>query len=178
MAPPITPDRRAAIAAAIRANLDAEPRRSRAAIAAEHGVAGSTVAAIAREHGIADPFDTTRTRRATQSAGDRRRARRSALADRMIAEAEQFLDQLHGPFLVFSFGGKENEYNEHTLDGPPTGDIRNLMTSAAIAVDKHLALDRHDATSGHEDTTGVLAQLSAELAAAVRPPGIPTEEAP
>ncbi len=50
------------------------------------------------------------------------------------------------PHLVFNFGGKDNTYEEHLLQSPPTGDLKNLMVSAATAIDKHIVLERHDAT--------------------------------
>jgi len=49
---------------------------------------------------------------------------------------------------VYAFGGRDNDYNERLLDRPPTTDIRNLMTSFGIALDKHLKLDDHDAEDG------------------------------
>lgn len=173
----LTAAQRAAVADALHANTLADEPRSRAAIAREQGVAPSTVAVIAAELGIADPFDTTRTRKATESARDRLKAQRARVSQTFIDKSEKLLAQIDEPHLVFAFGGKENDYNEHLLDAPPTGDIKNLMTSAAIAFDKHLAADKHDAADNHQDTAGVLAQLADELAAAARPPATPTEEA-
>lgn len=67
---------------------------------------------------------------------------------------------------MFSFGGKDNVYRERILDRAPTGDLRNLMTSAAIAFDKHLLAERHDADTGAAGARSVLGQLAAGLAVA------------
>lgn len=124
----------------------------RNAIARAHAVSPSTVTAIAREAGIDDAFDRAATKKATQATLDDNKARRAALARRMLDKANDLLDQMDQPHLVFNIGGKDNVYTEHTMPSPPTGDLRNLMVAAATAIDKHLVLERHDS-----DTQGLSA---------------------
>lgn len=164
--PRVAPEVRTKVEAAIR-----EPAgRSRAAIAREFGVSTRTVQRYADDLGLADSLKqvTADTRAATEAAREHLRARRAALSARMLDEAEYALDQLHVPFLAFSFGGKDNTYNEHQLPGPPAGDIRNLMTSAAVAIDKHVVLDRHDAQAEDDQAGEVLGKLFDGLGAAYR----------
>lgn len=145
-----------------------DPPRSRAAIAREHGVGPRTVTRYAEQLGIvnADLWRTDSIRAATVSALDRRRAERSKLADRLQAEADRLLDQMDGPFLVFNFGGKDNDYNEHHLDRAPTGDVKNLMHSVGIAIDRALAIDKNDAQPDDTNADDTLARLFDGLAGA------------
>lgn len=160
MPPPIEPERRQAIADAVQAG-----QLSRNAIARQHGVTGATVGNIAREHDITPAFDRTLTKQASAARAADMAEARSRLRARLLAKAEDLLDQMDDPHLVYSFGGKDNEYNEHTLERAPTGDLRNLMTAAAIALDKHVVLDKHDSDDGHEDAKSMLLGVAEGLRA-------------
>lgn len=127
-------DKRAAILADIDAGLRCRE------IARKHGVACSTVSKLARENGDSNSFDRTRVKIATEAARVDAAARRSAIATRLLDVAERLLDQTTQPHLVHYFGGRDNTYAEHLLDQPTTGDIRNLLVSAGIALDKHRVL--------------------------------------
>uniref|UniRef100_UPI003F83EEB2 hypothetical protein n=1 Tax=Actinosynnema sp. TaxID=1872144 RepID=UPI003F83EEB2 len=96
----------------------------------------------------------------TQARAAEMAARRLDLADRFLEEAEELLDRLHGPYTVFSFGGKENIYSEHIVAMPPSSDVRNLMQSAALAFDKHLAAVKHDTHDGTDVGTSLVGQLA------------------
>jgi hypothetical protein len=54
------------------------------------------------------------------------------------------------PYAVFAFAGRDGDYREHERDRPPPAELRNLMVSAATALDKHMALDRHDSADPGE----------------------------
>lgn len=163
MAAPLSETEREAILDDIRAG-----QLSRNAIATKHGRSAGTVTRLAQHLVGDDAFDRSSTEDATRARKVDMRARRAEIAARMLDEATACLDQLHGSFRVFSFGGKENTYNEHLLPGPPTGDIRNLMTSAAVAIDKHVVLDRHDAHTDDDQAGEVLGKLFDGLDAAYR----------
>lgn len=115
---------------------------SRNAIATELGIAPSSVTKIAGELGLT--FDRSATRVATAAAQVDNAGRRAALSSRLLDEASKALDEMNGEFLVFSFGGKDNTWNERTLDGPPTGDKRNLMSVASTAIQRHLDIENRD----------------------------------
>lgn len=162
--PRISAARRAAALDAIRQPAG----RSRAQIAREHEVSTRTVQRIADDAGITDPWNTADTKAATAAARDHLRARRAVLSERFLAESAKLLDRMTGPFVVFAFGGKDNEFNSATLTDVPTADLRNLMTSAAVAFDKHLAADRHDGDTDADDAVSMLGKLADGLTAAHR----------
>lgn len=54
----------------------------------------------------------------------------------MLQRAEEALDDLDKPYIVFSFGGRDNVYNEHELKRPPVEVRRNVLTMAGITFDK------------------------------------------
>lgn len=113
------------------------------AIARELGTSPATVSKYARLDGI--EFDRAKTKSATAARKIDLAAMRAELAHRLLVEANHFLGSLHKPFVVFNFGGKDNTYEERTLDGPPTADIRNLLTSTGIALQRSLELSKFDA---------------------------------
>lgn len=148
-------------------NEPADPPRSKAAIAREHGVSMSSVQRIADRVGAPkDHWRTDTIRAATTAALDRRRDARSRLADRLLTEAERALGRMTGPFLVYSFGGKENEYNQHILDRAPSSDLRNLMQTANIAITRSQEIDRGDATVDDDRAGDALERLFGGLGAA------------
>jgi transposase-like protein len=140
MPAPLAPDKRAAILASLRAGTS----RNRAA--REHGVSFASVSKIAAAEGIS--FDRSQTKSATEAAVADLRAIRVATSRRFLAEANLLLDQMHQPHTAYNFGGKDNTYEEHEFPEPPVDAKRTLITSAAIAYDKHLAQERHDADDG------------------------------
>ncbi|WP_052720211.1 hypothetical protein [Actinoplanes rectilineatus] len=155
MPPRIPDDVRAAILDDIRSGVLGNRK-----IATKHGVSSGTVTNIARQAGVSDAFERTHTKKATEAAALDNKALRVKTARRFLNKANELLDQMDQPHLVFNFGGKDNTYEEHLLQRPPTGDLKNLLVSAATAIDKHLVLERHDVSD--PATAGSL--LSALLA--------------
>lgn len=149
--PPVTPEERARVQELHAAG------KGRNEIARDIGRDGATITKICRTLGLS--FEREATRVAVAARKVDLAARRAEISAKFLAKADDLLDQIDEPHLVFSFGGKFNEYNEHTLDKPPTSDIRNLMTSAAVAMDKHLAAEKHDTASGAEQIAGLLGGL-------------------
>jgi len=117
------------------------------AIAAKHDVSSSTVSLLARREAGPEAFARFGPQRATMARSVDAKAARQALEQRFLAECGALLDELHIPYLAYSFGGKENTYAEHKLDNPPDTAKRNLMVAAAVAMDKALAISRHDTSS-------------------------------
>lgn len=128
------------IVSAILASIDAG--KSRNETAREHGVSASTVSRIAAAN--ARSFDRAKTKNATEAARLDNAALRASTSRRLLEKANEFLDLMDQPHTAFNFGGKDNTYNEKLLDRPPVSDLRNLMTAAAVAVDKHLVIEKHD----------------------------------
>jgi hypothetical protein len=132
--------------------ITADPTRSAGSIAREVGRSHQTVQRIGAAAGHS--WDRSATKNATQARQADNAARRAAVSARFLDKANELLDQMEGPFLAFNFGGRDNTYNEHELERPPTGDLRNLMVAAATAFDKHLAAERHE--SGDPDVSVVV----------------------
>ncbi|TYB50248.1 helix-turn-helix domain-containing protein [Nonomuraea sp. PA05] len=128
------------VVVAILASIDAG--KSRNEVAREHQVSASTVSRIAAAN--ARTFDRTKTKNATEAAKADNAALRASTSRRFLEEANRFLDDLHRPHTVFNFGGKDNTFNSKEMPEPPIADKRNLITSAAVAIDKHLAVEKHD----------------------------------
>lgn len=135
--------------------------KSRNEIARELGRGVATVTRITQALGL--KFDREQTKAATAAAIADNKALRTATSRRFLEEANKALDRLHEPCLVYNFGGSNNTYREHTLDRPPGGELRNFMTSAAIALDKHAAIEKHDADAGTEGARSVLGALGEAL---------------
>ena len=157
MPPPLDPELRAAIIASIKAG------GKRNEIAREHHVSVSTVSRIAQQEGLGDAFDRSQTENATRAMQIDNKARRAGISARLLDKAEQCLDLMDEPYLVHSFGGKDNTYNEHLLDRPPSTDMRNFMTTAAVAIDKHAVLEKLDSDQGAAGARSMLLNLSAAL---------------
>jgi predicted transcriptional regulator len=104
------------------------------AIARELGCSPSTVSKWAKESEL--KFDRSQTALAVRAHVIDLAEARTLLAQKMAVAASDLLDSLDGKYLVYSFGGRDNTYNDHELDRPPVEVIRNAVTTAAIAVDK------------------------------------------
>lgn len=118
---------------------------SRAAIARELGRSASTVGRIAARLGL--PWDRTATEAATRARTADLAARRAELAGLLLDDAFRLRERLYAPTIVYDWiktGEAAGTFVSHTLDLPPHADARNIMTTVAIAVDKHLALVRAD----------------------------------
>jgi hypothetical protein len=119
----------------------------------------------AKEEGLA--FDRAQTAQAVAAHTIDLAAGRQRLAEKMLARAEQLLDSLDNPYVVYSFGGRDNVYNEHKLDKPPVEVIRNAVTTAGITFDKLTRIVEKDPdVSGAESAVRAL-QAGLDAAAAV-----------
>lgn len=128
------------------------------AIARELDVSASTISVWAKENDLR--FDRSQTALAVRANTIDLAEERTLLAKKMLQAAHDALDSLDEPFLVYSFGGKENDYNEHELERPTVDAQRQIMTTAGIAFDKVTRiLEKSD--PGLEGAIGVLDALSA-----------------
>lgn len=115
---------------------------TRNAIAREVGVGPATVNRVCREAVPPVSFERTHTAAAVAARSFDAKAERARLSQRMLAEANAALDRLHAAHVVV--GWYQGDSFEHELAHPTSGDVKNYMLAAAIAVDKHIALERHD----------------------------------
>lgn len=140
--PPVSQEERERIVAALRANPNAY------AAAKQFGRARSTILGIAKTEGI--DLDRSATKSATEARRAEAAASRARLAELILDDVHRLREQLWKPCIVYSFGGKENTYNEHELDRPDFRGQQAIMTSVGIGVDKLVALERIDSTSEGE----------------------------
>ena len=144
------------------------------AIAERLGVSRSTVSRWAKEDGLR--FDRERTAQAVAAHSIDLAAGRQRLAEKMLAAAEGMLDQLNKPYTVYSFGGRDNVYSEHTLDQPPVEAKRNIITTAAITFDKLSRIVEKDPdVSGAQSVVQSLEAGILAAAEVLRAPETPTE---
>lgn len=139
MAAKLTDQERQAILADIQAG-----ELSRNAIAKKHGRSVGTITNVADQAGLNEPFDRSATENATRARSADLAEVRSQTSARLLRMANELLDRVGEECTVYSFGGAENRYAEHVLEKPPSVEVRNFMTAAAIALDKHVVLDKHD----------------------------------
>ncbi|MFJ6729380.1 hypothetical protein ACIQPQ_31210 [Streptomyces sp. NPDC091281] len=136
---------------------------SRNAISREMGITNSVVSRTAEHLGLA--FDRAATKAAMEARRIDLAERRSLLAEQFVAVAEDSLDRVYAETTVYAFGGKDNEYNDHTFDEAPIAERQKLVTTAAIAVDKSLKLVPADASSGVDEAKSMLGNLGQLLTA-------------
>ncbi|QDZ15791.1 hypothetical protein [Humibacter ginsenosidimutans] len=133
------------------------------AIARELNVDPATVSRWGKREG--HTFDRTQVQRANDAHAFDLAAARTRLARKMTANADKALDALDGPYLVYSFGGKDNTFAEHELAEAPISARREAQTIGAIAFDKltkALEKDTSTVASAHS----LLDSLAAGFAAA------------
>lgn len=127
---------------------------ARARIARDIGRSASTVGRIGEQLGLT--WDRSRTEQATRAAQVDLAARRAELAALLLDDAFRLRVKMYEPVIVYDFvkggGERAGEFVSHELLTPPYSDIRQIMTTVAIAIDKHVALVKVD-----QDTAGVSA---------------------
>jgi predicted transcriptional regulator len=133
------------------------------AIAKELGCAPSTVSRWAKNAGLS--FDRSKTSAAVKAHTIDLAAGRIRLAEKMLQASESMLDKIDEPYLVYNFGGKDNDYNSRVLDSAPVEVRRNVITTAGITFDKLTRIVEKSDT-GLEQAHGVLDQIAAGFAAA------------
>lgn len=124
-----------------------------------------TVTRIAADYGMF--FDRQNTQAATAAAAADMKARRARIAQRLLNEAEEALDDLHRVYNAFAFAGKDGEFAQH-LVMPVPQDKANLSRAASILLDQHRKLADFDSDTGADQARSMLAGLSEALGVAAR----------
>lgn len=115
------------------------------AIASKLDISASVISRWAKAEGL--KFDRAQVAVAVKAHTFDLAAARLALAEKMMTVATDLLDSAQSPYTVFNFGGKDNTYEEHTLDAPPVEAKRSMVVTAGIAFDKATKVLEKD-TSG------------------------------
>jgi transposase-like protein len=137
---PLDPDKRAAIAQAIRDG------GTRNAIARDHDVAQSTVSRIAEQEGLVDAFDRSEIKRATEAKQADLAAQRAQLAQLLMEDAFRLRERMWQTQQVVVVTARKGGGSSAELVDIETsaGDFRNYLTAIGIAVDKIGVLTRDD----------------------------------
>jgi hypothetical protein len=136
MAKPLTQEERDEI-------IDLLPTgKSAREIAAHTGRSVDTVSRLARSVGHA--FGQTNLARAHEARSAYSAERRAESAARAQELADKLLGKASGKYLVFNFGGRDNDYNEHELEEPPVEALRQIAASYRDLMRTVLDVDRHD----------------------------------
>lgn len=102
-----------------------------------------------RVSAIAESLGLTFTRSPhTQAAAEAKKvdgkARRTALALRLLEDAERMRQALWLPCKAYNFGGKDNTFEERDLEQPSFRDKQAIMAAIGLAVDRAVKLDLYD----------------------------------
>lgn len=116
---------------------------SRNAIAREVGISSSSVTKICLTARPPISFDRAATKAATEARVADLKAERVKLAAKFTRRANEMLDLMDQPHTITSW--HEGDMMTGVIERPTSGDIKNYMTAAGIALDKTLVIERHDA---------------------------------
>lgn len=166
---PVTDEDRAEI---IRLHGEGKGRNE---IARLTGRAQRTVSVICAEEGLV--FDASMTEDATRHRVAQLAALRADTAVDLHLDALRLTQQMWEPAIIYNFGGKDNTYRDKTVNEPPSGDKKNLMSAAGIALEKSLRLVPPAEGSGADDGRSMLGTLMTGLKAVYEQQRAASEEA-
>ncbi|WP_037823054.1 helix-turn-helix domain-containing protein [Streptomyces sp. NRRL B-24720] len=144
-------------------------------IARRTGRSPRTISIYAAKLGLS--FDRTATEEATRARMADLAEKRTILAEALTDDALRLSAQVWEPTVVFNFGGKDNDYNERSVDEPPAADKRQLMSAATNAAAQSLRLVPPSADSGSDDARSMLGKLFSGLGEVLREQQAGDEEA-
>lgn len=151
-----TDDEREAIAQAIR---DKPEGTSASALARQLGVSKTTVTTIAKENGLDDAFDRSKTANATAAKQHDNRARRAALVQAYLDDAEKIRERLWQPAEAINPIGGLLEFRL-----PPGRDTRDLVMAGTSLVKATIEVEKHDqGDAGAEAARSVLEAAASGL---------------
>lgn len=154
---PVTDEDRAQI---IRLHAEGKGRNE---IARLTGRAQRTVSVICAEEGLV--FDASMTEDATRHRVAQLAALRADTAVDLHLDALRLTQQMWEPATIYNFGGKDNTYRDKQVNEPPSGDKKNLMSAAGIALEKSLRLVPPADDSGTNGARSMVGDLITGLTA-------------
>jgi len=110
-------------------------------------------------------FDRSKVEAATKARLADLAERKSLLAEDLLGDAEKLRAQMWKPTTVYSFGGKDNTYEDHTFDEAPAAEKRALMSTAGMAIDRVLKLVPEQESSNLGEAKSMLGSLGEALTA-------------
>jgi hypothetical protein len=131
------------------------------AIAKALRVGAATISRWAEAEGLV--FDRAQVDAANKAHTVDLAAARIRLAAKMSSAAESMLDAIDDEYLVYNFGGKDNEYAEHILDSAPVEVKRSIIVTAGITFDKLTKVVEAEGDPDEASAKSMLAELGAFL---------------
>ena len=136
--------------------------RGRNEIARETGIPQTAITSFCQDEGLS--FDMPpETAQAIRARADRCRALRAELAEGLLKDAVRLRGQLFAPAKVFSFGGKDNTYEERDVEEPVFADKRNIVQAVSVAVTASTRLTTYDGDGDEESMKSAITQLFGAL---------------
>jgi hypothetical protein len=132
------------------------------AVEKQLGISKSTVTGWAKAAGTRTVRNEA-TREATEARVVDLKARRQELTALLLEDAHKLRKQLWEPTVVFNFGGKDNDYNERSVDEPTFSDKRAILGAVGIAVDRVIKLEAVDQDGGQTAAVSMLDKLAKQL---------------
>jgi hypothetical protein len=132
-------------------------------IARRLGIGTRTVSVYAVRMGLSFA-NAEMTEVATRERKAQLAVRRIDLAEALQGDAERLTEQMWEPAKIYSFGGKDNTYEDRDVDEPPADAKKALMGAAGMAIDRSLKLVPSEATAAEDDARSVLGRMMAGLA--------------
>jgi hypothetical protein len=158
----ISEDVKAAVLADLR-KTTGTPEGSCRKVAERHGIGMTVVREIAKAASLSFGVDAHAARARTKSACEvnefTNAQLREQLSARLLREAKALLDWLNEPVHVYGFGGQYHSFAEADASSPSPSDKRQLITAAAIALDKHVVLERFDSAGAAGQQADLLLKL-------------------
>lgn len=127
------------------------------------GRSKSTVNQYARDNAMT--WDRTRTAKATEAVIHDGRARRAALEQRLLDEAERSLDRMWTGLEVGAFAGQDGEYKHAYIDEPTPSDRKAIMHTATAAAAAAAKLAEQNAGTEVDVAKAALTKLKDALTA-------------
>lgn len=158
-----TPEERQRLEEQIRALHAADVPRNE--IARQLGIGTRTVSVYATRLGLTFA-NAELTEVATRVRKAQLAARRMDLAEALQEDAERLTEQMWEPAKIYSFGGKDNTYEDRDVDEPPADAKKALMGAAGMAIDRSLKLVPSEETAAEDEARSMLGQLAVGLKAA------------
>ncbi|MFA9432929.1 MULTISPECIES: helix-turn-helix domain-containing protein [unclassified Egicoccus] len=124
-------------------------------VARETGRSQQTVGRIARAAGVA--VDQSNLARVVRAQETRRAYGAEARAERLAklhGRIDRIIDRMGEPHTAFSFGGKDNDYNERRFDEPTSDALRQYAAAVAQLVRAEVDILKYD-ERGDDDSADV-----------------------
>ncbi|MEC4016087.1 helix-turn-helix domain-containing protein [Streptomyces sp. H27-D2] len=120
-----------------------------------------TISNLAKAMGLS--FDKSATAAATAVRKADLAAMRTASAITLHEIGDRLLQQVFEPHTVWSFGGKDNVYNDEPHPQPPAPDKKALIQAAATAFDRSMKMSPPTEGTALDDARSMLGDLGTAL---------------